>query len=122
MSVSDETERLAWVALETVNEAQAKGSTVRFVVSRDPEVAAEKLGMDPDGVQIQAVEEYLLERGYLPPARAGHTRGSYTITPVGFDWLNEGPPTLSEKPEMATDEPGKRRERRRGEEAQEGAE
>jgi hypothetical protein len=64
--------------------------------------------MDPDGIQIKAVEEYLPERGYLPPARAGLTWGPYTITPVGgFDWLNEGPPTLSEKPEMSTDEPEK---------------
>jgi hypothetical protein len=122
MSASDETKRLAWVVLEAVNEAQAKGSTVRLVAPRDPEVAAERLGIDPDGDQIQVVEEYLLERGYLTPAGVGLTRGAYTITPAGFDWLNEGPPALTEQPEMAADEPGKAEERRGGEEAQEGAE
>ena len=122
MSVSDETEGLAWLALETVNEAQAKGSTVRFVVSRDPEVAAEKLGMDPDGIQIQAVEEYLLERGYLPPARAGLT-WAHTPSPR---WGSTGSMKARQRSQKSPRWPRMRAregaERRSGEEAQEGAE
>jgi hypothetical protein len=91
----DELERIAWVVLETVNEAQAKGSTVRLVVPRDPEVAADELGMDPDGDRILTVEEYLLEQGYLTTAEVGLTRGAYTITAAGLDWLERGPPALS---------------------------
>jgi hypothetical protein len=102
MSAPDELERLAWVVLETVNRAQAKGSTVRLVVPRDPEVAADELGMDPDGDRIQTVVEYLLERGYLAPADVGLTRGAYTITRAGFNWLKKGPPALSEPPETAS--------------------
>jgi hypothetical protein len=105
VSAPEELEPLAWVVLETVNRAQAKGSTVRLVVPRDPEVAAEDLGMDPDGDRILTVEEYLLERGYLTPAGVGLTRGAYTITPAGFDWLKQGPPTLSEQPETASGAP-----------------
>jgi hypothetical protein len=105
MSAPDELEQLAWVVLETVNVAQAKGSTVRLVVPRDPEVAVDELGMDPDGDPILTAEEYLLEQGYLAPAGVGLTRGAYTITPAGFDWLDKGPPALSEQPETAPGEP-----------------
>jgi hypothetical protein len=98
MSEPNELERLAWIVLETVNGAQAKGSTVRLVVPRDPEVAADELGMDPDGDRILTAEEYLLERGYLAPADVGLTRGAYTITRAGFEWLKKGPPALSEEP------------------------
>jgi hypothetical protein len=105
VSAPDELERLAWVVLDTVNGAQAKGSTARLVVPRDPEVATEELGMDPDGERILTVEEYLLERGYLTPAGVELTRGAYTITPAGFGWLVEGPPTLSEQPETAAAPP-----------------
>jgi hypothetical protein len=36
--VSLETGQLAWLVLKTVNRTQAKGSTVRLVVPRDPEI------------------------------------------------------------------------------------
>jgi hypothetical protein len=98
MSEPNELEWLAWVVLETVNEAQAKGSTARLVVPRDPEVAADQLGMDPDGDRILTAVEYLLERGYLALADVGLTRGAYTITRAGFEWLKKGPPALSEEP------------------------
>jgi hypothetical protein len=82
-----------------VNGAQAKGTSARLVVPRDPQVAADELGMDPDGDRILMAEEYLLERGYLTPAGLRLSRGTYTITPAGFDWLDEGPPVLQEPPE-----------------------
>jgi hypothetical protein len=34
-----DTRQLAWLVLETLNRTQAKGTTVRLVVPRDPEVA-----------------------------------------------------------------------------------
>jgi hypothetical protein len=39
--LSDEIEHFAWVVLRTVNRMQAKGSTVRVIVPRDPEVVTE---------------------------------------------------------------------------------
>ena len=44
MTVADETEKLAWVVLLAANRTQAKGSTVRLIVPRAPEVA-EELGV-----------------------------------------------------------------------------
>jgi hypothetical protein len=105
VSVPDELELLAWAVLETVNEAQAKGSTVRLVVPRDPEVA-EQLSVEPDDIRLLSVVECLEEHGYLARAAIRLTRGAYTITPAGFEWLKEGPPTLSEEqPETAMEEP-----------------
>jgi hypothetical protein len=65
--VSDEIGRLAYVVLRTVNRMQAKGSTVRIVAPRDPEVAHE-LGMDTDEDVILTAVEHLLEQGYVVPA------------------------------------------------------
>ncbi len=110
MSASDETELLAWVVVETVNEARAKGSTVRFVVSRDPEVAAERLGMDPEGIQIQAVEEYLLERGYLP-LRAPGSRGAHTPPPR---WGSTGSMKARQRSQKSPRWPRMSQGRRRG--------
>jgi hypothetical protein len=67
LTVSDEIGRLAYVVLRTVNRMQAKGSTVRIVAPRDPDVAHE-LGMDTDEDVILTAVEYLLEQGYVVPA------------------------------------------------------
>jgi hypothetical protein len=120
VSAPDELELLAWAILETVNEAQAKGSTVRLVVPRDPEVA-EQLSTEPDDVRLLSAVGCLEEWGYLARRHPTHG-GAYTITPAGFEWLEEGPPTLSEQPETATDKPERGEPRPGGEGPQEGAE
>ena len=86
MTVADETERRAWQVLRTANRTQAKGSSVRVVVPRAPEVVVE-LESSLDDAEILTVEEFLLEYGYVAPTNIGLTRGSYTITPAGSHWL-----------------------------------
>jgi hypothetical protein len=86
-------EELAWVVLQAANRTQAKGSTVRLVMPRAPEVAFE-MGMEDLGDEpFLTAEEFLVERGYLVPDDLGLTRGSYTITREGFRWLERGPVT-----------------------------
>jgi hypothetical protein len=87
----EELEHLAWDVLSTVNLTQAKGSTARIVVPRDPEIL---YGLEevPTEDELLTAEEYLLDQGYLAPIDIGLTRGSYTITPAGLDWLDSGPP------------------------------
>jgi hypothetical protein len=94
MTVADETEKLALVVLLAANRTQAKGSTVRLIVPRAPEVA-EELGVELAEDLIVAVEEYLLKRGYAAPANIGLSWGTYTITPTGFSWLEESSPGSS---------------------------
>ena len=98
--MANETEQLAWVVLRTVNRTQAKGSTVRVVVPRDPEVVYE-LGPVPIEDELLSAEEYLLDRGYVAPVNIGLTRGTYTITPAGMDWLDRGFPVVPEPSETA---------------------
>ena len=50
----------ARVVLQVANRVQARGSTVRLVVPRAPEVAYE-LGMDLEEIRFLEAEEYLLE-------------------------------------------------------------
>ena len=88
-----EAEELAWVVLRVANRTQARGSTVRLVVPRAPEVAYE-LGVDPDENRFLAAEEHLLQWGYVAPADISLTKASYyTITPAGLRWLERGPVT-----------------------------
>ena len=89
--MADETRRLAWVVLQTANRTQAKGSSVRLVVPRAPEVTYE---LEPplSEADLLAVEKYLLERGYVAPANIGLRWGTYTISPAGFYFLEEGLP------------------------------
>ena len=86
-----ENERLAWLVLRAVNRAQAKGSTVRLVAPRDPEIVAEldrELGgLGPTGEELISAEDYLLEHGYIAPTSLGITRDIYTVTLAGLDWL-----------------------------------
>lgn len=92
---------LPWLVLRAANRAQARGSTVRLIVLRTPEVA-EELGMDLTDTRLLSVEEYLQERGYIESANILSTWGTYTITPAGLRWLEEAP---SEPPEQPTEAP-----------------
>ena len=89
-------EQLAWVVLCTVNRTQAKGSTARVIVPRDPELAYE-LDVVPTEDEFLSAEEYLLDQGYVAPVDVGLTRGTYTITPAGLVWLDRGSPEPSTK-------------------------
>jgi hypothetical protein len=85
-----ESERLAWLALRAVNRAQAKGSTVRIVAPRDPEIVDElgrELGLGPTNEELVAAEDYLLEQGYIAPTGLGIMRDVYTVTLAGLNWL-----------------------------------
>jgi hypothetical protein len=95
-----ETEQLAWVVLHTANRTQSKGSTVRLLVPRAPEVARE-MGMEPTEERMVAVEDYLLEQGYVSTVEMGLSRGTYTITAAGLSWLEGRPPQLLEVLERA---------------------
>ena len=106
--MSDEIEKLAYVVLQTANRLQAKGSTVRIVAPRDPEVTY-KLGMDPEEDGLLTAVEYLLEQGYVVPAGIALPRGAYTIAPAGLEWLEVGATEPLEAPETAA-EPGFREE------------
>jgi DNA-binding PadR family transcriptional regulator len=93
VSAVDEAERLAWLVLQTVNQMQARNSTVRLVIPRDPEVANElgcQLGVGPSDEDLLSAEAHLLEHGYVTPVDLGLTKGTYTITPAGKGWLERG--------------------------------
>jgi hypothetical protein len=111
--VSFETEQLAWLVLKTVNRTQAKGSTVRLVVPRDPEVVDE-LGIPLTDDELLSAQEYLEDKGYVVLADVQLTRGVYTITPAGLEWLESGLPEPPEAPETAADEPERAEQRRSG--------
>jgi hypothetical protein len=99
--MSPEPERLAWSVLRTANRTQAKGSTARIVVPRDPEMVDElgrERGVIPTDEDLLSAEEYLEEHGYLAPTDIGLTRGTYTITPAGLRWIEEDSPRLTETP------------------------
>jgi hypothetical protein len=82
---------MAWVVLRAANRAQAKGTTVRLVVPRAPEVADE-MGLELTDEQYLAVEEYLIDRGYVADADISLTWNAYTITPAGLKWLKSSLP------------------------------
>jgi hypothetical protein len=102
--VSLETEQLAWLVLKTANRSQARGSTVRLVVPRDPELVDE-LGVPLTDDELLSAEEYLEERGYVVLADIQLTRGVYTITPAGLEWLKRGLPEPPEAPERSEQPP-----------------
>ena len=82
-----DTEELAYLVLEAANRTQAKGTTVRLVVPRAPEVAHE-VGVELTEAQVLEVEEYLHHHGYLEPVQMGLTSRTYTITPLGLEWVD----------------------------------
>jgi hypothetical protein len=86
MLFADETELFAWAVLRAANRAQAKGTPIRLVVPRAPEVAHD-LHVEVAEERLLAAEEWLLRRGYLAPANVGLTWGTYTITTAGLEWL-----------------------------------
>jgi hypothetical protein len=96
MTVADDAAQRAWGVLEAANRTQAKGSRVRLVVPRAPEMAyalETRLGE----AELLAVEEYLLEHGYVAPADVGLRWGTYTITPAGYSWLEGGLPEPTDR-------------------------
>ena len=91
--MSYDTEQLPWVILRRVNQTQAKGSTVRLIVPRNPEVVEElgrELGSVPTDRDPLSRAEYLLEHGYAVPVDSGLKKGAYTITSAGLKWIDRG--------------------------------
>ncbi len=103
MPLANETELLVWAVLRAANRTQAKGTPIRLVVPRAPEVAHD-LDIEVAEERLLTAEEWLVERGYLAPADVGLTRGTYTITPAGLDWLRERMPEPLEAPQKATED------------------
>jgi hypothetical protein len=68
--LTNETELFALAVLRAANRTQARGTTVRLVVPRAAEVAGD-LGIEVAEERIVAVEEWLVERGYLAQANVG---------------------------------------------------
>ena len=85
--VANEAEALALIVLRAANRTQAKGTTVRLVVPRAPEVTYE-VGVELTEAQLLGVEDYLYHHGYIEPADMGLTSRTYTITPAGLEWVD----------------------------------
>lgn len=102
LPLENETELLAWAVLQAANKTQSRGTTVRLVVPRAPEVI-DDLDMEVEEERIVGAEEWLVERGYLAPADVRLTRGTYTITPAGLDWLRGGMPEPLVAPQHAAE-------------------
>ena len=92
------------MVLRAVNRIQAKNSTARLAIPRDPEVV-DKLGIDVTEGQLLSVGEYLEDHGYLELADINLTTGTYTITLVGLKWLETGIPGRLEASEAVEEEP-----------------
>jgi hypothetical protein len=105
MTVADDAAQRAWGVLQTANRTQAKGSTVRLVVPSAPEMSYE-LESPLSEAELSAVEEYLLEHGYVAPANIGLRGGTYTITPAGFSWLEGGLPEPTDRLAELAERPG----------------
>jgi hypothetical protein len=101
--LENETELLAWAVLRASNRTQARGTTVRLVVPRAPEVI-DDLGMEVEEERIVEVEEWLVDRGYLTPTDVVLTRGTYTITPIGLEWLRGAMPEPLEATQRVTED------------------
>ncbi len=84
--MAEESTVLARQILGAANRTQARGSTVRLIVPRAPEVA-EELGVELTDARLVEVEEYLQNHGYIAPTELNLTWGTYTITPAGLEWL-----------------------------------
>jgi hypothetical protein len=99
----NETELLAWAVLRASNRTQARDTTVRLVVPRAPEII-DDLEIEVEEERIVEVEEWLVDRGYLTPADVVLTRGTYTITPVGLEWLRGPMPEPLEATQRVTED------------------
>jgi hypothetical protein len=108
-------ERAAWLVLQAVNRVQAKGSTVRLVAPRDPDIVEElgrELGLGPTDEELLSAEDYLLEHGYIAPTGLGVTRNVYTVTRAGLDWLEADLTAPRGKSQQEPSEEAQRRETR----------
>ena len=93
--------------LQAVNRGQAKGSTVRLVAPRDPDIVEElgrELGSGPTDEELLSAEDYLLEHGYIEATDLGVTRTVYTVTLAGLDWLEAGSTAPRGKPQQGPSE------------------
>ncbi len=81
---------------------QARGSTVRLVVPRDPQVTRE-LGPISGKDELLSAEENLQDHGYVTLADIQLMRGTYTISPAGL--LDGGLPEPSEAAQNLVEEP-----------------
>jgi hypothetical protein len=110
-------ERAAWLVLQAVNRVQAKGSTVRLVAPRDPDIVEElgrELGLGPTDEELLSAEDYLLEHGYIAPTGLGVTRNVYTVTRAGLDWLEADLTAPRGKSQQGPSKEAQRRETRPG--------
>ena len=92
------------MVLQAVNRVQAKGTTVRLVAPRDPDIVEElggELGSGPTDEELLSAEDYLLEHGYIEPTDLGVTRNVYTVTLAGLDWLEADSTAPRGKPQHA---------------------
>ena len=89
--MENQIEQLAWVVLRAANRSQSKGSTVRLIVPRAPEVADE-MSVELTDSQFRSVEEYLLDHGYVAEADISLAWSAYTLTPAGLKWLQTSLP------------------------------
>jgi DNA-binding PadR family transcriptional regulator len=108
-------ERAAWLVLQAVNRVQAKGTTVRLVAPRDPDIVDElgrELGLGPTDEELLSAEDYLLEHGYIAPTGLGVTRNVYTVTRAGLDWLEADLTAPRGKSQQEPSEEAQRRETR----------
>jgi hypothetical protein len=104
---------------------QAKGSTARIIVPRDPEIVcevAQQLSHSPSDDDLLSAEEYLLECGYIAPVVIGLTRASYSVTPAGLDWLGRSFLSPPGAPESVAEERERAEPRSSAGGSQEGAE
>jgi hypothetical protein len=110
-------EQAAWLVLQAVNRGHAKGSTVRLVAPRDPDIVEElgrELGLGPTDEELLSAEDYLLEHGYIALTGLGVTRNVYTVTLAGLDWLEAGLTAPRGKSQQEPSEEALRRETRPG--------
>ena len=106
--MENQIEQLAWVVLRAANRSQARGSTVRLVVPRAPEVA-EEMGVDLTDGQFRSVEEYLLDHGYVAEADISLAWSAYTVTNAGLKWLEKSlpEPLLTDRMQEVAEGPDK---------------
>jgi hypothetical protein len=105
------------LVLQAVNRVQAKGTTVRLVVPRDPDIVEElggELGLGPTDEELLSAEDYLLENGYIAPTDLGVTRNVYTVTLAGLDWLEADLTAPLGKSQQGPSEEAQRKETRPG--------
>ena len=97
----------------SVTRVQAKGSTVRLVAPRDPDIVEElgrELGSGPTDEELLSAEDYLLEHGYIALTGLGVTRNVYTVTLAGLDWLEANLTAPRGKSQQGSSEEAQRRE------------